>query len=96
MVKLLTALSFCVGNSFLVCVPALVLGSLSLLDDACQRRNLESWLGGYGLLVGEWVVTGCVVSPLFLGSLSLLRDGVSEQTLHGGRVDTGRWVLIGG
>ena len=29
------------------------------------------WVGGYGLL-GEWVVTGCVVLPLFLGSLSLL------------------------
>ena len=41
----------------LFCVPALVLGSLSLLSDACQRRNFESWLGGYGL-VGEWVVTG--------------------------------------
>ena len=43
----------------LFCVPALVLGSLSLLSDACQRRNFESWLGGYGL-VGEWVVTGRV------------------------------------
>ena len=39
------------------CVPALVLESLSLLSDAHQRRNLESWLVGYEL-VGEWVVTG--------------------------------------
>ena len=37
-------------------VPALVLRSLSLLSDARQRRNLESWLGGFGL-VGERVVT---------------------------------------
>ena len=35
------------------------IGSLSLLSDARQRRNLESWLGGNGL-VGEWVVSGCV------------------------------------
>ena len=38
-------------------VPALGLGSLSLLSDAVQRRDLESWLGRYGL-VGESVVTG--------------------------------------
>ena len=44
------------------CVPALVLASLSLLRDACQRRNLASWLGVYGL-VTEWVVTGCVHLP---------------------------------
>ena len=31
-------------------------------------------MGGYGLLVGEWIVTGCVVIPLSFGSLSLLRD----------------------
>ena len=30
-------------------------------------------VGGYGLLVGEWVVTGCVVLS-FSGSLSLLND----------------------
>ena len=35
------------------CVPEYVLGSLSLLSDAGQRRNLDSWLGGNGL-VGEW------------------------------------------
>ena len=29
-------------------------------------------VGGYGLLVGEWVVTGFVVVTLFSGSLSLL------------------------
>ena len=51
-VKLLTALSYCVGGStvfHIFCVPALVVGSLSLLSDACQRRNLESGLGWYGL-----------------------------------------------
>ena len=51
-------------------------GSLSLLSDACQPTNLESWMGGYW-----WVGTGCrslsvvtgwVVLPLLLGSLSLL------------------------
>ena len=46
-----------------------------MLRDVFQRRNPESWLGdGYGLLVGKWIVTGCVVLPLFLGSLSLLSD----------------------
>ena len=37
----------------------LVLGSISKLSDARQHINLESWLGGYGL-VGELVVLGCV------------------------------------
>ena len=48
-VKLITALSYCVGSSFhFFCVPAFVLliGLTSLLSDACQRRNFESWLGG--------------------------------------------------
>ena len=37
-------------------VQAFVLRSLSLLRDAFQRRNLESLLGVYGLVV-EWVVS---------------------------------------
>ena len=49
---------------FFVCVPALVLGSLSLLSDACQRRNREPWLGGC-----RWVATGCWwVSGWLLGA----------------------------
>ena len=45
-------------------VPALGLGSLSLLSDAVQRRDLESWLGRYGL-----VGTACwSVSRLLLGA----------------------------
>ena len=36
----------------------------------------------YGLLVGgEWVVAGCVVLPLCLGSLSLLRDARERTNL---------------
>ena len=35
------------------CFPEYVLGSLSMLRDACQLRNLDSWLGGNGLR-GEW------------------------------------------
>ena len=31
--------------------------NMSLVSDACQRRNLESWLGGNGL-VSEWVLVG--------------------------------------
>ena len=53
-----------------------------------------------------WVGTGCWwVSGLLLGA-SFYHDSydrchcypmlVSEQTLHGGRVGTGRWVFIGG
>ena len=34
----------------------------------------RGWVGVYGLLVGEWVVPGCVVLPSFVGSLSLLSD----------------------
>ena len=71
-VELLTALSYCVGSSFFR-VPALDLGSLSLLSDACQQRNLETWQGGYGLFVGEWVVTGCVVLSLLLTLLSIFK-----------------------
>ena len=73
----------------------------SLLRDACQRRNLESCLRGYGLLVGEWVVTGfagwCVgwltLPPPIPSTtnIRLLNDArYTEQTLHGGRVDAGR------
>ena len=36
--------------------PVYVLRSVSLLNDACRQRNLESWPGGNGL-VGEWVVS---------------------------------------
>ena len=41
------------------CVAAFVLTILSPLRDARPRGNLESWLGGYGL-VREWVVAECV------------------------------------
>ena len=56
-VKLLTALSYCVGGSFVfVCVSAFVLGSLSLLSDACQRTNLTWWAVGYRSVgVDKWV-----------------------------------------
>ena len=40
------------------------------------------WMGGYGLLVGEWVVSGCVLLPLFLGSLSLLSDARQRTNLE--------------
>ena len=36
-----------------------VLRSLSLLSDACQHRNFQSWLDGCGLL-SDWVVTDWV------------------------------------
>ena len=49
------------------------------------------WVG-----MGEWVVTGCVVLPLFLESLSLLSDARLRTNLAWWRVGTGRWVLIGG
>ena len=70
MVKLLTALSYCVG-SFFSCV----------LQHLCYDRfhgqtmlvSAETLNGGW-VGMGEWVVTGCVVLPLLLGSLSLLID----------------------
>ena len=40
-------------------VPEIDLGSLSMLSDACQRRNLGSWLEGNGL-VREWMIRGWV------------------------------------
>ena len=47
-----TVLGYCVDGSFIfLCSSTIVLGSLSLLSDACQRKKLESWLGGYGLVV---------------------------------------------
>ena len=55
--------------------PALVLRSLSLLNDACQRRNLESWPGVYGFL-GEWVVT---TSPTNI--ISLLATALAVLSL---------------
>ena len=39
-------------------------------------------MGRYGLLVGEWVVMVCVVLPLFVGSLSLLRDARQRTNLE--------------
>ena len=41
---------------------------------AQEPSIVAGWVrvGEYGLLVGEWVVTECVVVTLFLGSLSLL------------------------
>ena len=51
-------------KALIFCVPASVLGSLSLLADECQRKKLESWLGGY-----VWEGRGCWwVSGLLLGS----------------------------
>ena len=62
--------------------------------------------GGVWIVGGEWVVAGCVSvgawagwphhqhHPLPTFACSAMR--VSEETLHGGRVDTGRWVLIAG
>ena len=47
------------------------MASLLLLRDVCQRKNFESWLCGYGLVVGEWVVT---TSPT--NNISLLATAV--------------------
>ena len=41
-------------------------------------------MSGYGWLVGKWVVTGCVVSPLFLGPLSQLSDARQRTNLAWG------------
>ena len=61
------------------------IGSLSLLSDARQRRNLESWLGGNGL-VGEWVVSGCV-QHTHQQNFSLLSHARQRKNLYyGGRV----------
>ena len=53
---------------------------------------MKSFLGEYGLVMGEWVVTGCVVIPLFLGSLSRLDDTreVNKRCMVSG------WVQVGG
>ena len=65
---------------FFLCVVALVLGSLSLLSHARQRTNLESWLGGHGL-VGEWVVTGCVQHHPPTKNISLLNHARQRKNL---------------
>ena len=84
------------------CVPEFVLGSLSLLKDACQRRNIESWLGVYRWVgTGCWWVSGGLVRGVSFYHYSYDRCHcyemrVSEQTLHDGRVGTGRRVLTGG
>ena len=96
-VKFLTAFPYCVvGGSFIICVPELVLGSLSLLRDACQRRNLESWLGECG-----WVGTGCWwVSGLSLGALFtiILRVAltVNRYASENKPRIVGGWVQVGG
>ena len=54
------------------CVPALALAPFSLLSDAFQRRNFESWLGGYGLVVGEWVVTTSPTNNISLVATALV------------------------
>ena len=91
-------------------MPALVIGSLSLSSDARQHITPFIvagwvWVRGYGLLVGEWVVTGASVGAwagwprhhqhhtpsAFVCEAMRVR----EQTLHGGRMGTGRWVWIG-
>ena len=96
MVKLLTALSYCVGSSVIFLCSALVLGSLSLLNDACDRRNLEWWLGVYG-----WVDTGCWwVSGLSLGALFtiILRVAltVNRYASENKPRIVGGWVQVGG
>ena len=60
---------------------------------------MAGWVlvGVYGLLVGEWVVAGCVALPLFLGSLSRLSDARQRANLAwwAGRcrpVDVDWWV----
>ena len=67
-VKLLTALSYCVGGSFNVPCSNLVLGSLSLLSDECQRRNLESWLSVYGLVGCGLILGAYIIHQHFLVS----------------------------
>ena len=52
----------------------------------CSSANKPCMVGGWVqvggcLLVGEWVVFGCVVLPLFLGSLSLLGDARQRTNL---------------
>ena len=86
MVKLLTASNFCVGNSFFVCssirfrIAFTVKRCVSAQKPCIVGRWV--WVCGHGLLVGEWVVTGCVFLPLFLGSLSLLSDARQRTNLE--------------
>ena len=87
---------------YFFCVSASVIGLLSLLSDACQRTDLESWLRGYGWVGGcvgcYWVrrlVRG-LVAPSTTNIRFLSDARYSEQALHGRWVDTERWFLIGG
>ena len=66
-----------------------------MLRDSCQRRNLESWLGGFG-----WVGTGCwCMSGLLLGA-SLVRRftiilRIAVATFKRSCM-VGGWVQVGG
>ena len=83
-VQSLAALSYCIGSSCVsMCfsITVRIAFTVKRCVSAQKPRIVAGWVwvGGYGLLVGEWVVIGCVA-----------------VTVHGGRVGTGRWVLIGG
>ena len=100
-VKLLTALSYCVGSSF-----TFLCSSISFRIAFTPKRWASAqkpaivavwvWVSGRGLLVGEWVVVGWVVLPLFSGSPSVMSGARHRTNLAWWRVGAGRWVLIGG
>ena len=76
-VNLITALSYCVGSSFCFRIAFTVKRCVS-----AQKPWIVAgwvWVGRYGLLVGEWVVTRWVVLPLFLRSPSPL-IGARQRT----------------
>ena len=56
------------------------------------------WVGGYGLLVGEWVVTGCVALPFIILRIVVTAKrcaSANEPCMVGGWVQVGGF-LIGG
>ena len=77
------------------CFSIISLESLSRLNGACQRRNLQTWLGEHGWVgTGGWSVSGLLLGASFY---HYSQDRYHcKAALHGGRVATGPWVLIGG
>ena len=76
--------------------------AVHLLSDARQRTHLALWTGRFSSVGVHWWVSGLLGAAFYHyqhhppPTFPCQAMCVGEQTLHGGRVCTGRWVWIVG
>ena len=67
-----------------------------MLSDACQRRNLESWLGVFGWVGAGWWVRGLLLGASFFNIILRIAVNVKRCSSANKPCMVGVWVQGGG